>query len=79
MECLDKYLEAISHVNNTNMFSLELTENIELQGKSSSGSLYYPESQNSSCFKQSFFPPWLLILLVMTSLLLVMNVEALLR
>lgn len=61
MESLDKYLEAISHVNTTNMVSPEFTDSIELQGKSSAGSLYYPKSQKSSHFKQSFFPPWLLI------------------
>ena len=35
MECLVKYLKAVNHVNNTNMFSQEFTDNIELQGKSS--------------------------------------------
>ena len=43
MECLVKYLEAINHVNNTNMFSQEFTDNIELQGKSNVRSLYNSE------------------------------------
>lgn len=77
MECLDKYLEAISHVNNTNMFSLELTDNIELQGKSSAGSLSrVPEVfMLQTIFLSSLAShslPW-------PSFLLVMNVEALLR
>lgn len=57
MECLDKYLEAISHVNKTNMLPPELTDNIELQGKSSAGSLYYPKSPRS--VHASKYPPFL--------------------
>lgn len=47
MEHLSKYFEAISHVNNTNMFSPERTDNIALQGKTSAGSLYYPKCPRS--------------------------------
>lgn len=47
MKCLVKYLEAINHVNNTNMFSQEFTDNIELQGKSSVRSLSYSKGPRS--------------------------------
>ena len=47
MECLVKYLEAVNHVNNTNMFSQEFTDNIELQGKSSVRALHYSKGPRS--------------------------------
>lgn len=47
MECLVKYVEAVNHVNNTNTFSREFTDNIELQGKSSVRALHYSKGPRS--------------------------------
>lgn len=56
MECLVKYLEAINHLNNTNMFSQEFTDNIELQGSLVLGHYLIQKVPEVCCLKVSSFP-----------------------
>lgn len=74
MKCLVKYLEAINHVNNTNMFSQEFTDNIELQGKSTVRSLSYSRGPRSLPAYTYF--PFLSVNHILSLLLLIINVGA---